>query len=81
MFLDFRAWNKKKSQYLISCFTDENGAGTKLNAWVNAKGEYSPKNSAINFAEVKDGTAWMCTIMFNSKNNLVWTNAEPVENI
>lgn len=76
--LEFRGWNKFKSNSLVCYFTDREGKRYRLFAWKHGE-IYNPKRSEINMATVQDGTWWKCTVKQNSKGNMEWLTAEQVQ--
>lgn len=75
--LDCRAWGKRMN---LICFFTELDTGKKfaLQCWRHGS-IYNPKRSDINFAEVRDGTNWLCTVGANRNGNPDWVTAEPLE--
>ena len=75
--LDHRTWGKHMC--LFCYFTDlDTGEKIRLACWRGAGERYAPRKSDIDFAKVRDRTAWRCTLTANAYGDINWTDAKPL---
>ena len=62
---------------LFCYFTNlDTGEKIRLACWRGAEERYAPRKSSIDFAKVRDRTAWRCTLTANAYGDINWTDAE-----